>query len=121
MSAGMAANARWGFIFWSCVAVVLFLSLSPPAPYLPTVGWDKSNHVLAFSVLAVLGCRTYPTHISAVMAGLLLYGGLIEVLQSFTPYRVAEWGDIIADGLGVIIGFGLDLFSRKIAQMSRTG
>lgn len=55
------------------------------------------------------------------MAGLLLYGGLIEVLQSFTPYRVAEWGDIIADGLGVIIGFGLDLFSRKIAQMSRTG
>ena len=116
MSAGKAASARWAFIFWSCLAVVLFLSLIPPAEHLPTVGWDKTNHVLAFSVLAILGCRTYPSHLAAVMAGLLFYGGLIEVLQSFTPDRVAEWGDLIADGLGVMIGFGLDVISRKIAH-----
>ncbi len=116
----MAASARWAFIFWSCVAVVLLLSLSPPAEHLLAAGWDKSNHVLAFSVLAILGCRTYPSHLAAVMAGLLLYGGLIEVLQSFTPYRVAEWGDIIADGLGLFLGFGLDIFSRKIAHTDRS-
>jgi VanZ family protein len=118
MKTGMTASARWSLIFWSCAMVVLLLSLMPPVPHIPTTGWDKSNHLLAFSVLAILGCRAYPAHIAVVLVGLLLYGGLIEVLQFFTPYRLAEWGDLIADGLGIIVGYGLQVFLR---QFKRTG
>ena len=54
------------------------------------------------------------------MVGLPLYGGLIEVLQSFMPYHLAEWGDLIADGLGVVIGFGLTVFARKIGLINHS-
>jgi len=100
-------------LFWTCAAVVLVLSLLPPAPYMPTTGWDKTNHVLAFAVLAVLGCHAYPKRIAMTLFGLLLYGGLIEVLQSFTPDRYAEWEDAIADGIGILAGYVIALFLKR--------
>jgi VanZ family protein len=42
---------------------------------------------------------------------LLAYGGLIEVLQSFTPNRYAEIGDLFADGVGLAIGAVLARFT----------
>lgn len=93
--------------FWTCGAAILVLALMPTVPEMPTTGWDKSNHVLAFAVLAVLGCRAYPKRIIMVLAGAVLYGGLIEVLQSFTDYRSAEWLDLFADAIGVITGRAL--------------
>ena len=118
MNTGITASARWSLSFWGCVMVVLLLSLMPPSPQMPTTGWDKSNHFLAFAVLTMLGCRANPLHIAAVLVGLLLYGGLIEVLQSFTPYRFAEWGDLLADCLGIIVGRGLDIL---LCKFDRTG
>jgi VanZ family protein len=35
---------------------------------------------------------------------LLAYGGLIEVLQLFVPNRDGEWGDWLADAVGIGIG-----------------
>jgi VanZ family protein len=94
-------------MFWGCGATILVLALSPTAPELPGTGWDKGNHVLAFLVLTVLGCRAYPHRIAVILAGAVLYGGLIEVLQSFTPYRSADWADLIADAVGVFFGRAL--------------
>jgi VanZ family protein len=121
MHISMTISARRRLAFWSCALVVLVLALVPTAPQLPTTGWDKGNHVLAFSVLTVLGCRAYPARVAAILAGLLLYGGLIEVLQSFTPYRLAEFGDLFADGIGILLGRVLISFSRQAgkAQYSR--
>lgn len=39
---------------------VLVLSLVPPGPALPTTGWDKTHHLFAFGVLALLGRCGYP-------------------------------------------------------------
>lgn len=107
MNIPLTARASWMLMFWSCGVIILLLALIPTGPYLPSTSWDKSNHVLAFLVLTVLGCRAYPNRIALVLAGAILYGGLIEVLQSFTPYRSAEWVDLIADAIGVIIGRAL--------------
>ena len=41
------------------------------------------------------------------MTALLAYGGLIELLQSFTPDRVAEAVDLLADWVGLLLGAGL--------------
>jgi VanZ family protein len=46
---------------------------------------------------------------------LLAYGGLIEVLQSFTPNRVGEWPDLLADSVGVALGLLLAAGLRKLA------
>ena len=92
-------------LFAATVVIVMVLSLSPMEPDAPSLGWDKANHMAAFAMLALLGCRAYPLHIGIVLAGLLIYGGLIEVLQSFTGYRRAEWADLLADALGLPLGW----------------
>jgi VanZ family protein len=113
----LTANTFWKWAFWTCAVVVLVLSLAPAAPELPTTGWDKSNHFLGFITLAVLGLQGYPKRGSALFAGLLLFGGLIEILQSFTTYRLAEWIDWFADGIGVTAGYALDLTRRRFSSL----
>ncbi|MEI6762218.1 MAG: VanZ family protein [Betaproteobacteria bacterium] len=46
--------------------------------------------------------------------GTLAYGSMIEVLQSFKPDRMAEWADLLADALGLAVGWGvMRLVSHK--------
>lgn len=71
---------------------------------MPTTGWDKSNHVLAFTALAFLAHKAWPGRMWRVLPCLLAYGALIEALQSFIPDRYAEWSDLWADGLGLLVG-----------------
>lgn len=95
--------------FWACVCAILALSLAPPSTLMPTTGWDKSNHVLAFGTLALLAHKVWPERLWLVLSSLLAYGALIELLQSLTPDRYAEWSDLWADGLGLFVG---EVFAR---------
>ena len=92
-------------VFWFCGGSFFVLALLPTSHALPTTGWDKSNHMLAFLTLTLLGLLAYPAKPLAMTISLVAYGGLIEVLQSFTPTRSAEWGDLLADAVGVGIGW----------------
>lgn len=97
----------WLWAFVICALVVLVLALLPSPPPGLTTGWDKSNHLLAFAVLAWLGCKAFPQRVAVALLGLLAYGALIEILQSFTPTRSAEWLDLLADSLGILVGWGV--------------
>ncbi len=108
--------AIWRAGFGLCALAVLALALLPPSIDVPSTGWDKINHVLAFSVLTLLGARAYPRHIKTVLTGLLAYGGLIECLQSLTPYRSAEWADLLADAVGLLVGWGITRLMGRIAR-----
>jgi VanZ family protein len=99
----LRAHARWAFAV--CLVVVLVSALMPPQLIGPPMGWDKMNHALTFAMLAMLGCRAYPERKVQVLLGLLAYGGLIELLQSLTDYRVAEALDVVADGVGLLVGW----------------
>jgi VanZ family protein len=116
MLIGPARKAPWGLLFWSCGISILVLALLPTEAPLPTTGWDKTNHALAFGVLAALGVQTYPKRLALVLAGSILYGGLIELLQALTSYRFAEWEDVAADAVGVLIGYGAMALARSIAR-----
>jgi VanZ family protein len=91
--------------FWGCALVVLFLALAPVRIPMPSTGWDKSNHLLAFGTLAVLGLWSYPRRPMVLLLSLLAYGALIEGLQSFTLDRFSEWADLFADGIGLVLGY----------------
>ena len=69
--------------------------------------WDKAQHVFAFSCLSALGIFAYRKYVGMVVIGLLLYGGLIEVLQWLMGWRFGEISDWIADGIGILIGSNL--------------
>jgi VanZ family protein len=70
-------------------------------------------HLLAFAVLAWLPSHAYPQRSASVLSGLLAYGALIETLQSFTSYRSADWHDLLADGLGLLLGWLLTRMRRR--------
>jgi VanZ family protein len=106
---------RWAFAVG--LVLVMALALMPPQVPMPTTGWDKANHALAFAVLAVLGCAAYPRRMAVVLIGLLAYGGLIELLQGLTPHRTSEWLDVGADGVGLVVGSMLTRVApRRVRQ-----
>ena len=107
----------WRLAFGFCVLTVLVLALMPTDVPIPSTGWDKSNHLLAFSVMALLGMRAFRGRTMAVLAGLLIYGVLIEVLQSFTPSRSADWHDVLADAVGLVLGWGAWQLARLVTRL----
>ena len=60
----------------------------------------------AFATLMLLGRGGWPTRLGMVALGLLGYGILIELCQhAFTANRVGELRDVIADSLGIALGW----------------
>ena len=59
--------------------------------------------MFAFAVLGTLGLTAWPTARHQVLGWLVAYGCLIEVLQSFTPMRQADWHDVVADVVGLLM------------------
>ena len=105
----------WRWLLALAMLALLVLSLAPAsvASALPTTGWDKSNHALGFAVLGLLGQWAWPGRTAIVLTALLAYGGLIELLQSLTPDRVAEAADLLADWVGLLLGAGLAFLLDK--------
>jgi VanZ family protein len=101
-------TCRW--LFAVCAIAILALSLLPPGAPLPKTGWDKADHVFAFAALAWLGIGAFPGRLRLLVPALLAFGGLIEFLQSLTPYRQADGADILADAIGIAIGIAIGLW-----------
>lgn len=101
---------------WLCtlayMGVIFYLSSSPNPPTPPPFPLsDKLGHAVAYFVLGALLYRTlreaargkWQTFVTSVMIG-VLYGGLMEWYQSRLSYRSCEWGDMIANAIGVTMG-----------------
>ena len=63
---------------------------------------DKLIHLLAYALLSGWFSLLVRSRILLVwiVAGLVLFGITIELLQSLTHYRYTEWGDVLANSLG---------------------
>ena len=104
----------WRWLLALAMLALLVLSLAPLSADLPTTGWDKGNHALGFAVLGLLGQWAWPGRTAIVLTTLLAYGGLIELLQSFTPDRSAEAVDLLADWVGLLLGAGLAFLLERL-------
>lgn len=72
---------------------------------------DKILHMATFAFLmAWFSGQYHQRHYPAIALGLVAFGVLIEVLQSFVPYRTSEWMDLYADGIGIAIGLLIAVF-----------
>ena len=95
---------------WALVAAILYLSLTPKPPEMAFESSDKVGHFVAYGSLmfwfAFLYRRT-PTRAAYAMAFIAM-GIVIEFIQPFTG-RHFEAADMVADGLGVLLGWGAAL------------
>ncbi|MGF1455983.1 MAG: hypothetical protein ACFB6R_11495 [Alphaproteobacteria bacterium] len=100
--------------FFALGAVIVYLSLKPSMALGTS---DKMLHLLGYGVwtfASLIGIRRRPWALG-VAAGILLLSGLIELIQPHMG-RVGDWGDFIANGLGVLLGGGLARAARSLAS-----
>jgi VanZ family protein len=88
-------------LFWSAAAFALVMACLPQPFALPGDPGDKLLHIIAFAVLALLAVFAYPrTRLLAILAGLSLFGIMIELVQLIPALnRTADWIDWAADTL----------------------
>ena len=67
---------------------------------------DKLSHLVTYFLLAgwFSLLATNRIRLGWTVIGLIAYGMLIELLQGMTAYRYPEWGDVLANGIGVLAG-----------------
>ena len=105
-------------LFAFTALVIGYLALTPTPPKVADLGWDKLNHLSAFCTLMLLAGLAWPRHQRRAAVGLLAYGGLIEVLQTQVPGRSAEWADLLADAVGLLLALALrQMVSRLRARL----
>ncbi len=105
--------AKWILATLLWAGSIAWLSLIPSPPQIHGIlGWDKLQHAGAYGLLSLLVAQTLyslpgsKTAKAWWYAGLstVSFGGLMEILQFVMQAgRTAEWWDLAADALGVLI------------------
>jgi VanZ family protein len=111
MSMVLDLNRRlWPLVTLLLLGTITALSLSPLPELPPGAQNDKLNHFVAYAALALPVALARPRLWLAVIAGLALWSGMIELVQPRVN-RYGEWADFIANatglGLGMLLGTGL--------------
>lgn len=107
---GLRAARFWRWLLLGLVVVVGWLALQPRPPASMSLGWDKLNHGAAFAALAFaawLGHAASTRRRVVVLLALWLYGGLIEVAQTWLPSRQGDCVDLLGDTIGLALGTAL--------------
>jgi VanZ family protein len=101
------ARRAWRVLLVLLLLAVGYLAIAPAPPDGVDLGWDKANHLLAFSALTVAACFGFPgtpRRVAGIAAAQLAFGALIELVQASIPGRDAEWSDLLADSVGIAVG-----------------
>lgn len=110
------ARPWWWALQLGLMLPVCFLAFSPAAPGLQFENVDKWQHLGAFAALtACCALALAPGRAGMLKAGLamLAFGVFIELVQVHIPSRSAEWQDVLADALGIVLGLGLVAGARR--------
>jgi VanZ family protein len=86
---------------------IAFVSLVP-SEITPDINlWDKGSHFIAYLVFAFLASRVTKNKkaLAYVSVGIVIYSGLLEIVQSVVPGRMMSGRDLLANALGVAAGF----------------
>ena len=119
LRATLSPRLALGLLLVALLAVG-YLALNPRPPRSVDLGWDKLNHLCAFGALMLLAGHAWPQRWGRAALGLLAYGGLIELLQTQVPGRSGEWPDLLADGLGLLLGAALLALLARWRRISAT-
>ena len=97
----------WMRVGWClAMAAVTVLALMPINALPPVLDWwDKAQHALAFVVLTAWALLLWPLHALRAVLGMLAYGAGIEGAQWAVGWRFAEWADLAADAVGMLVAW----------------
>lgn len=99
----------WLSLGWSLVLFVVYLSLTPNPITIMDAQGDRVDHVAAYAILMLWFAQLYPRsdHRRMLAGALFALGISLEFGQLLTDTRTFEIADIIADGVGVALGWAV--------------
>ncbi len=100
----------WISIGWGLIALIVYLSLvSSPPEVFEFAFADKLKHLFAYSVLMGWFTQLYLSlKARGVWAlALFLLGVAVEFIQGWSGYRFFDVADMVANSLGVLLGWWL--------------
>lgn len=102
-------NYKYSILIAACI---VYLSLMKPpsieSSLLKIENIDKVIHAIMYACLSLtlaLESNTKNNHLKLLPVFIIstIFGGVIEILQSYFPPRTASWGDFIADATGSVL------------------
>ena len=100
----------WLLIGWGMVFLIIYLSLEPNPPQPVDFNQaDKLEHLSAYAMLMLWFCQIYwdTQQRFRIALGFAAMGILIEILQGLGGVRFFEYADMLANAIGVLIGWGM--------------
>ena len=103
-------------IGWGGAAAIVWLSLTPAPPKLDFEHGDKLGHFLAYGVLMFWFCLLYlKTRVRILYAaGFIALGIGLEFIQGWLVYRTYDPLDMLANTIGVALGWMAFLVIRIV-------
>lgn len=97
------------------MALIALFSLMPGDAVPQTHVWDKLQHSAGYAVMTLLlfmACTSKKQFLKGLPL-IFAYSMGIEVAQTFTPDRVFELRDGLANAVGILIGYGCYILLEK--------
>jgi len=101
-------------IGWGCVGLIAVLSLLPGHEMVRTSLGGHIEHAVAYAGTAALLRLGYPARGKRIAFGLVLYAGLLELLQNFSPGRHPAVPDWLASSTGALVGIAVIHISQQV-------
>jgi VanZ family protein len=104
--ARLVCGALWG-VAWLVVTALLLLPLEVAEPE----GSDLVAHGFVFGTMAfaAVGFSRRPRQLAWLAAATIALGAALEYAQGFVPYRTSAVADVLANGVGGVVGFAAAL------------
>jgi len=105
-------RALWVAMGWAIVAGIVWLSLTPSPPKLDFTMGDKVGHFVGYGTLMLWFCQLYGSRRArlAFAIGFVAMGIALEFIQRATGYRNFELLDMLANAIGVLLGWSAARF-----------
>ena len=109
MIAPQRLRQGWWAVGWLGVGAVIYLSLMHNPPTLAVDDGDKLQHVAAYGVLMLWFAQltVLRRRRQGLAVALVALGVALEYAQLAIGYRDFSWADMVADALGVAVGWVL--------------
>ena len=97
----------WQAAGWLGVGLIIALSLTPAPPQIDIENGDKLGHLAAYGLVTLWFAQPYTGLRQRIWlaGGMVALGIAMEYAQRATGYRTFEVADMVADALGVAIGW----------------
>jgi len=110
MNTELRLRPLWLTIGWAMLAAVVFLSLTGTPPEVVDFPLsDKLEHLAAYAILMAWFGQIHTTTRAqrGWLIGLALMGIAIEYLQGWSGLRFFDPADMLANGIGALLGYWL--------------